>query len=108
MVCVGKQVGDQILEVNGISFVNIVHADAARALRYESVYILILWLAYLKNFCLCRAQPCMVIKVRDVGKLPHSRVTTYGQTKWHHSNNQRKQRYFNVIDYTMILAAVYT
>ena len=28
-----KQVGDQILEVNGVSFLNIVHADAARALR---------------------------------------------------------------------------
>jgi hypothetical protein len=66
----GIKVGDQILEVNGVSFLNIVHADAARALR---------------------AQPCMVIKVKDVGKLPHSRITTYGQTHWHQS--QGKQRY---------------
>ena len=27
------QIGDQILEVNGLSFLNIVHVDAARALR---------------------------------------------------------------------------
>lgn len=69
------QVGDQVLEVNGISFLGIVHADAANALR---------------------AQPCMVMKIKDVGKLPHSRITTYGQTKWHSPqpevNRQVKER----------------
>ena len=34
----------------------------------------------------------MVIKVRDVGKLPHSRITTYGQTQWH----KGKQRFANI------------
>lgn len=53
-----------MLEVNGISFQNIVHSDAANALR---------------------AQPCMVMKLKDVGKLPHSRITTYGQTQWYQS-----------------------
>jgi len=55
-------VGDQILEVNGISFLGIVHADAASSLR---------------------AQPCMVMKIKDVGKLPYSRITTYSNTKWY-------------------------
>ncbi|CAI8055161.1 Whirlin, partial [Geodia barretti] len=67
----GIKVGDQIMEVNGVSFLNIVHADAARALR---------------------AQPCMVIKVRDVGKLPHSRITTYGQTQWHKGKQREKDK----------------
>ena len=44
-----------------MNFLGIVHSDAANALR---------------------AQPCMVIRIKDVGKLPHSRITTYGQTKW--------------------------
>lgn len=56
------KVGDQILDVNGINFLGIVHSDAAHALR---------------------AQPCMVLKLKDVGKLPHSRVTTLGKTQWH-------------------------
>lgn len=43
-----------------------------------------------------RAQPCMVIKVKDVGKLPHSRITTYGETHWH----QGKKKYVNMILYT--------
>ena len=62
------QVGDQILEVNGISFLGIVHSDAAHALR---------------------AQPCMVMKLKDVGKLPHSRVTTLGKTQWHSTGGSR-------------------
>lgn len=61
------QVGDQILEVNGVSFLGIVHADAANALR---------------------AQSCMVMKIKDVGKLPLSRITAYSQTKWYPTNTQ--------------------
>ena len=34
MTFVHMQVGDQILEVNRISFFSIVHSDAANALRY--------------------------------------------------------------------------
>ena len=63
-----RKVGDQILEVNGISFLGIVHSDAAHALR---------------------AQPCMVLKLKDVGKLPHSRVTTLGKTHWHPTSGSR-------------------
>ena len=55
------QPGDQLLEVNDVKFLNIIHSDAANALR---------------------AQRCMVMKVKDVGKIPHSRITTYGQTEW--------------------------
>ena len=51
--------------MNGVSFLGIVHADAANALR---------------------AQSCMVMKIKDVGKLPHSRITTYSQTKWYQAN----------------------
>lgn len=58
----GLKVGDQVLEVNGLSFLGVVHSDAAKALRAES---------------------CMVMKIKDVGKLPYSRLTTYSQTKWY-------------------------
>jgi len=41
------QVGDQVLEVNGISFLNIVHSDAANALRYTlTLSIIVLSLYY--------------------------------------------------------------
>lgn len=60
-----------MLEVNGISFQNIVHSDAANALR---------------------AQPCMVMKLKDVGKLPHSRITTYGKTEWYQSSQGTMNR----------------
>lgn len=61
------QVGDQVLDVNGVSFLGIVHADAANALR---------------------AQSCMVMRIKDVGKLPHSRVTAYSQTKWYPTSQE--------------------
>ena len=48
--------------MNGISFLGVVHSDAANALR---------------------AQSCMVMKIKDIGKLPHSRITAYSQTKWY-------------------------
>ena len=48
-------------KVNGVSFLSIIHSDAANALR---------------------AQRLMVMRVKDVGKIPHSRKTTYGQTEW--------------------------
>lgn len=32
--CCSWQVGDQLLEVNGIDFTNVIHSDAANALRY--------------------------------------------------------------------------
>ena len=41
------------------------------------------------------AQPCMVMKLKDVGKLPHSRITTYGQTEWHQSH-PAKDRYMYI------------
>ena len=44
-----------------MSFQNIIHADAANVLR---------------------AQSCIVMRVKDVGKIPHSRITTYGKTEW--------------------------
>lgn len=72
--------------MNGISFISILHSEAAKALRYNisSLHL---------PFCVCetipnyknRAQRLMVIKVKDVGKIPHSRVTTIGQTEWHSS-----------------------
>ncbi len=52
--------------MNGVSFSGIVHSDAANALRTQS---------------------CMVMKIKDVGKLPLSRITTYSNTKWY-SNSQ--------------------
>ena len=48
--------------MNGVSFLGVVHSDAANALR---------------------AQSCMVMKIKDVGKLPYSRITAYSQTKWY-------------------------
>lgn len=74
------------MEVNGINFLGIVHSDAAHALR---------------------AQPCMVLKLKDVGKLPHSRVTTLGKTQWHPTsgsrsvNAQLKSSIYNVATFTM-------
>jgi len=37
----------------------------------------------------------MVMKLKDVGKLPHSRITTYGQTHWHSpppASSRKKQQ----------------
>ncbi|KAJ7993632.1 hypothetical protein DPEC_G00256660 [Dallia pectoralis] len=54
------KVGDQLLEVNGRSFVAIPHDEAVRILKT------------------CRH---LVVRVRDVGRLPHAR-TVVDQTKW--------------------------
>lgn len=53
-------VGEQIIEVNGISFLNIGHADAAHIIRTSKMMTMIL---------------------KDVGKIPLARVV-YDQTEW--------------------------
>ena len=54
--------------MNGKSFLGVVHSDAANGLR---------------------AQSCMVMKIKDIGKLPYSRVTAYSQTKWYPTSQER-------------------
>ena len=54
------QVGDQILEVNGQSFVTISHDEAVHILKTGRH---------------------LLMKVRDVGRLPHAR-TVVDETKW--------------------------
>lgn len=54
------QVGDQILEVNGQSFLNILHDEAVRLLK---------------------SSQHLILTVKDVGRLPHAR-TTVDETKW--------------------------
>ncbi|XP_012496657.1 PREDICTED: whirlin isoform X1 [Propithecus coquereli] len=56
----GLKVGDQILEVNGHSFLNILHDEAVQLL---------------KSF------RHLILTVKDVGRLPHAR-TTVDETKW--------------------------
>ncbi|XP_042098760.1 whirlin isoform X3 [Ovis aries] len=56
----GLKVGDQILEVNGRSFLNILHDEAVRLLK---------------------ASQHLILTVKDVGRLPHAR-TTVDETKW--------------------------
>ncbi|KAJ1059453.1 hypothetical protein K5549_017901, partial [Capra hircus] len=56
----GGQVGDQILEVNGRSFLNILHDEAVRLLK---------------------SSQHLILTVKDVGRLPHAR-TTVDETKW--------------------------
>uniref|UniRef100_A0A5F4W1G3 Whirlin n=1 Tax=Callithrix jacchus TaxID=9483 RepID=A0A5F4W1G3_CALJA len=55
-----KKVGDQILEVNGWSFLNILHDEAVRLLK---------------------SSRHLILTVKDVGRLPHAR-TTVDETKW--------------------------
>lgn len=54
------QVGDQILEVNGRSFLSILHDEAVRLLK---------------------SSQHLILTVKDVGRLPHAR-TTVDETKW--------------------------
>ena len=54
------QVGDQILEVNGQSFLSILHDEAVRLLK---------------------SSQHLILTVKDVGRLPHAR-TTVDETKW--------------------------
>ncbi|XP_023618804.1 whirlin isoform X3 [Myotis lucifugus] len=56
----GLKVGDQILEVNGRSFLNILHDEAVRLLK---------------------SSQHLILTVKDVGRLPHAR-TTVDETKW--------------------------
>ncbi|MFT7817585.1 whirlin [Arapaima gigas] len=56
----GLKVGDQILEVNGRSFLGIPHDDAVRVLK---------------------SSRHLMMTVKDVGRLPHAR-TVVGETKW--------------------------
>ncbi|KAK2902624.1 whirlin isoform X2 [Channa argus] len=60
---VALKVGDQILEVNGQSFSNISHNEAVQILKTSQH---------------------LLIKVRDVGRLPHGR-TVVDETKWIYS-----------------------
>ncbi|XP_069330683.1 whirlin isoform X2 [Eulemur rufifrons] len=56
----GLKVGDQILEVNGRSFLNILHDEAVQLLK---------------------SSRHLILTVKDVGRLPHAR-TTVDETKW--------------------------
>ncbi|XP_004423419.1 PREDICTED: whirlin isoform X1 [Ceratotherium simum simum] len=56
----GLKVGDQILEVNGQSFLSILHDEAVRMLK---------------------SSQHLILTVKDVGRLPHAR-TTVDETKW--------------------------
>nr|XP_045229656.1 whirlin isoform X8 [Macaca fascicularis] len=56
----GLKVGDQILEVNGWSFLNILHDEAVRLLK---------------------SSRHLILTVKDVRRLPHAR-TTVDETKW--------------------------
>ncbi|XP_030062174.1 whirlin [Microcaecilia unicolor] len=56
----GLKVGDQILEVNGQSFLTIPHDEAVKLLK---------------------SSQHLMMTVKDVGKLPHAR-TTVDETKW--------------------------
>ncbi|XP_063067504.1 whirlin [Engraulis encrasicolus] len=56
----GLKVGDQILEVNGHSFLSIPHDEAVRILK---------------------SSHHLMMTVKDVGRLPHAR-TVVGETKW--------------------------
>ncbi|KAM8803814.1 whirlin isoform 2-T2 [Rhynchonycteris naso] len=56
----GLKVGDQILEVNGRSFLNILHDEAVRLLK---------------------SSQHLILTVKDVGRLPHARMTM-DETKW--------------------------
>ncbi|XP_042534698.1 whirlin isoform X2 [Dipodomys spectabilis] len=56
----GLKVGDQILEVNGQSFLSILHDEAVKLLK---------------------SSRHLILTVKDVGKLPHAR-TTVDETKW--------------------------
>ncbi|XP_026052255.1 whirlin-like [Carassius auratus] len=58
--CGGIKVGDQILEVNGRSFLSIPHDEAVRVLK---------------------SSHHLMMTVKDVGRLPHAR-TVVGETKW--------------------------
>uniref|UniRef100_A0A3Q4N904 Whirlin n=1 Tax=Neolamprologus brichardi TaxID=32507 RepID=A0A3Q4N904_NEOBR len=58
--CGGLKVGDQILEVNGRSFLSIPHDEAVRVLK---------------------SSRHLMMTVKDVGRLPHTR-TVVGETKW--------------------------
>ncbi|KAM5300500.1 whirlin isoform 2-T2 [Ctenodactylus gundi] len=56
----GLKVGDQILEVNGRNFLNILHDEAVKLLK---------------------SSRHLILTVKDVGRLPHAR-TTVDETKW--------------------------
>ncbi|XP_027723983.1 whirlin-like isoform X3 [Vombatus ursinus] len=56
----GLKVGDQILEVNGKSFLSIPHDEAVKLLK---------------------SSKHLIMTVKDVGRLPHAR-TTVDETKW--------------------------
>ncbi|XP_018428472.1 PREDICTED: whirlin isoform X2 [Nanorana parkeri] len=64
----GLKVGDQILDVNGISFLSIPHDEAVRILR---------------------SSRHLIMTVKDVGRVPHAR-TTVDETQWLSSSRSRQ------------------
>ncbi|XP_076040901.1 uncharacterized protein LOC143025313 [Oratosquilla oratoria] len=66
----GLKVGDQILEVNGESFLAVTHDTAVNVLKYSR---------------------CLDISLRRVAKVPHS-CTTYDRLCWSQSHNGENQR----------------
>ncbi|XP_053381270.1 whirlin-like [Mercenaria mercenaria] len=67
----GMKIGDQILDVNGRSFLDITHPEAVHVLK-TSKYLM--------------------FTTKDVGKLPYAR-TKIDQTSWMSKNQQRKYRH---------------
>ena len=65
------QVGDQILDVNGETFLDITHAEAVRVLKMSKH---------------------LIFTIKDVGKLPFGK-TTIDKTKWfnHRPPSQRQK-----------------
>jgi len=55
-----RKVGDQVLDVNGFSFLDTTHSDAVRCLR---------------------SSKRLIMTVKDVGKIPHA-MTSYDRTQW--------------------------
>jgi hypothetical protein len=54
------KIGDQILDVNGSSFLDISHSDAVLRLR---------------------SSKRLIMTAKDVGKIPHA-MTSYDRTQW--------------------------
>jgi hypothetical protein len=63
-------VGDQILDVNGTSFLDISHNEAVRVLRSSAQFI---------------------ATIKDVGRVPYAR-TTYDHTQWMSGRDLPPQR----------------
>jgi hypothetical protein len=65
----GIKIGDQILEVNNMSFLSVTHEEAAKVLKSSHK---------------------LVMTLRSVGKLPHSKLSQYNQTPWQRTSPERR------------------